>query len=139
MPEHVRMAEIEIITDGGRRHYWTAVKRLRNVEETLDDQSGISVVVRRNGDASNLLCRWRGLVLEARIITTLLFYEPTRRACREAAFRQLVLRNCRRAGQWPYSPSPSNTALSFAFGPSPVGRRQTFTLRPRPPARMLVA
>lgn len=53
MPEHVRMAEIEIITDGGRRHYWTALKRLRNVEETLDDQSGISVVVRRNGDASS--------------------------------------------------------------------------------------
>jgi hypothetical protein len=38
------MSEIEIITDDGRWRRWTAVERLRIVEETLDDQPSISVV-----------------------------------------------------------------------------------------------
>ena len=64
MPEHVLMAEIEIITDGGRRRRWTAAEKLRIVEETLDDRASISVVARRNGVAPNLLYRWRRLMLE---------------------------------------------------------------------------
>ena len=64
MPEHVLMSEIEIITDGGRRRRWTAAEKLRIVEETLDGQSSISVVARRNGVAPNLLYRWRRLMLE---------------------------------------------------------------------------
>ncbi|WP_374299840.1 IS3 family transposase, partial [Paracoccus sp. (in: a-proteobacteria)] len=64
MPEHVLMSEIEIITDGGRRRRWTAAEKLRIVEETLDGQTGISVVARRNGVAPNLLHRWRRLMLE---------------------------------------------------------------------------
>lgn len=64
MPEHVLMSEIEIITDGGRRRRWTAVEKLRIVEETLDDRASISVVARRNGVAPNLLYRWRRLMLE---------------------------------------------------------------------------
>ena len=64
MPEHVNMAEIEIITDGGRRRRWTAAEKLRIVEETLDGRASISVVARRNGVAPNLLYRWRRLMLE---------------------------------------------------------------------------
>lgn len=64
MPEHVLMSEIEIITDGGRRRRWSAIEKLRIVEETLDDRSSISVVARRNGVAPNLLYRWRRLMLE---------------------------------------------------------------------------
>ena len=64
MPEHVLMAEIEIITDGGRRRRWSAAEKLRIVEETLDDRASISVVARRNGVAPNLLYRWRRLMLE---------------------------------------------------------------------------
>jgi transposase len=61
---HVLMSEIEIITDGGRRRRWSAVEKLRIVEETLDEREGISVVARRNGVAPNLLYRWRRLMLE---------------------------------------------------------------------------
>ena len=64
MPKHVLISEIEIITDGGRRRRWTAAEKLRIVEETLDGQTGISVVARRNGVAPNLLHRWRRLMLE---------------------------------------------------------------------------
>ncbi len=64
MPEHVLMAEIEIITDGGRRRRWTAAEKLRIVEETLDERASISIVARRNGVAPNLLYRWRRLMLE---------------------------------------------------------------------------
>ena len=64
MPKHVLMSEIEFITDGGRRRRWTAAEKLRIVEETLDGQSSISVVARRNGVAPNLLYRWRRLMLE---------------------------------------------------------------------------
>ncbi len=64
MPEHVLMSEIEIITEGGRRRRWSAIEKLRIVEETLDDRSSISVVARRNGVAPNLLYRWRRLMLE---------------------------------------------------------------------------
>lgn len=64
MPEHVLMSDIEIITDGGRRRRWSAVEKLRIVEETLDDRASISVVARRNGVAPNLLYRWRRLMLE---------------------------------------------------------------------------
>jgi transposase len=64
MPEHVLLAEIEIITNGGRRRRWTAAEKLRIVEETLDDRASISVVARRNGVAPNLLYRWRRLMLE---------------------------------------------------------------------------
>lgn len=64
MPEHVLMSKIEIITDGGRRHRWTAAEKLRIVEETLDERTSISVVARRNGVAPNLLYRWRRLMLE---------------------------------------------------------------------------
>lgn len=58
------MAGIEIITDGGRRRQWTAAEKLRVVEETLDGRESISVVARRNGVATNLLYRWRRLMIE---------------------------------------------------------------------------
>ena len=64
MPEHVLTPEIEIITDGGRRRRWTASEKLRIVEETLDGQTSISVIARRNGVGANLLYRWRRLMLE---------------------------------------------------------------------------
>lgn len=58
------MSEIEIITDGGRRRRWSAAEKLRIVEETLYDGDSVSAVARRNGVASNLLYRWRRLMLE---------------------------------------------------------------------------
>lgn len=58
------MANVEIITDGGRRRRWTAAEKLRIVEETLEDHASISIVARRNGVAPNLLYRWRRLMLE---------------------------------------------------------------------------
>lgn len=64
MPKHVLMTEIEIITGGGRRRRWSAAEKLRIVEETLEDQTSISVIARRNGVAPNLLYRWRRLMLE---------------------------------------------------------------------------
>ena len=64
MPEHVLMSEIEIITDSGRRRCWSAADKVRIVEETLDDRASISVVARRNGVATNLLYRWRRLMLD---------------------------------------------------------------------------
>ena len=33
MPEHMRMSEIEILTDGGRRGRWSAAETLRIVED----------------------------------------------------------------------------------------------------------
>ena len=41
MPEHMLMANVEIITDGGRRRRWSAAEKLRIVEETLEDQTNI--------------------------------------------------------------------------------------------------
>ncbi|WP_339640095.1 hypothetical protein [Jannaschia helgolandensis] len=38
MPRHVPMSDYEIITDGGRRRRWKAPKKLRIVEETLEDR-----------------------------------------------------------------------------------------------------
>ena len=64
MPEHILMANVEIITDGGRRRRWSAAEKLRIVEETLEDHASISIVARRNGVAPNLLYRWRRLMLE---------------------------------------------------------------------------
>lgn len=64
MPEHMLMANVEIITDGGRRRRWSAAEKLRIVEETLEDHASISVIARRNGVAPNLLYRWRRLMLE---------------------------------------------------------------------------
>lgn len=58
------MANVEIITDGGRRRRWSAADKLRIVEETLEDHASISIVARRNGVAPNLLYRWRRLMLE---------------------------------------------------------------------------
>ena len=58
------MSGYEVITDGGRRRYWTASEKLRIVEETLDERASISVVARRNGVAPNLLYRWRRLMVE---------------------------------------------------------------------------
>jgi transposase len=58
------MANVEIITDGGRRRRWSAAEKVRIVEETLEDRTSISVVARRNGVAPNLLYRWRRLMLE---------------------------------------------------------------------------
>lgn len=58
------MANVEIITDGGRRRRWSAAEKLRIVEETLEDHASISIVARRNGVAPNLLYRWRRLMLE---------------------------------------------------------------------------
>jgi len=52
MPDHLLMFEIEIFTDGGRRHRWTAAEKLQIVEETLDDQARVSVVARSNGMGS---------------------------------------------------------------------------------------
>lgn len=64
MPKDMLMANVEIITDGGRRRRWTAAEKLRIVEETLEDHASISIVARRNGVAPNLLYRWRRLMLE---------------------------------------------------------------------------
>jgi transposase len=58
------MSDVDIITDGGRRRRWSATEKLRIVEETLDERTSVSVVVRRNGVAPNLLYRWRRLMLE---------------------------------------------------------------------------
>lgn len=58
------MSEIEIITDAGRRRYWSASEKLRIVEETLSGEESVSAVARRNGVAPNLLFRWRRLMLE---------------------------------------------------------------------------
>jgi transposase len=58
------MSEIEIITDGGRRRRWSASKKMRIVEETLEEGASISVVARRNGVAPNVLYRWRRLMLD---------------------------------------------------------------------------
>ena len=58
------MSDVEIITDGGRRRCWSAVEKMRIVDETLDERASISVVARRNGVAPNLLYRWRRLMLE---------------------------------------------------------------------------
>ena len=63
MPEDMLMANVEIITDGGRRRRWSAAEKLRIVEETLEDHASISIVARRNGVAPNLLYRWRRLML----------------------------------------------------------------------------
>lgn len=52
MPEDMLMANVEIITDGGRRR-WSAAEKLRIVEETLEGHSSISIVARRNGVAPN--------------------------------------------------------------------------------------
>lgn len=41
-----------------------AAEKLRIVEETLYERSGISVVARRNWVAPNLLYRWRGFMHE---------------------------------------------------------------------------
>ena len=38
MPKHVLLSDYEIITDGGRRRRWKAPKKLRIVEETLEDR-----------------------------------------------------------------------------------------------------
>lgn len=57
------MPEMEITTDGGRRRRWSASEKLRIVEETLYDGESISAVARRNAVASNLLYRWRKLML----------------------------------------------------------------------------
>ena len=64
MPKDMLMANVEIITDGGRRRRWSAAEKLRIVEETLEDHASISIVARRNGVAPNLLYRWRRLMLE---------------------------------------------------------------------------
>lgn len=58
------MSDVEIITDGGRRRRWSTAKKLRIVEETLDERASISVVARRNGAAPDLLTRWRRLMLQ---------------------------------------------------------------------------
>jgi len=58
------MANVEIITDGGRRWRWSGAEKLRIVEDTLEDHASISIVARRNGVAPNLLYRWRRLMLE---------------------------------------------------------------------------
>jgi len=64
MPEDMLMANVEIITDGGRRWRWSGAEKLRIVEDTLEDHASISIVARRNGVAPNLLYRWRRLMLE---------------------------------------------------------------------------
>jgi transposase-like protein len=58
------MSDVGIIADGVRRRRWSAPEKLRIVEETLDQDAGISLVARRNGVAPNLLYRWRRLMLE---------------------------------------------------------------------------
>lgn len=58
------MANVEIITDGGRRWRWSGAEKLRIVEDTLEDHASISIVARRNGVAPNLLYLWRRLMLE---------------------------------------------------------------------------
>ena len=64
MPKDMLMANVEIITDGGRRRRWSAAEKLWIVEETLEDHASVSIVARRNGVAPNLLYRWRRLMLE---------------------------------------------------------------------------
>lgn len=43
MPEPMLMADVEIITDGGRRRRWSAAEKLRSVEETLEDHASIPI------------------------------------------------------------------------------------------------
>lgn len=43
MPEPMLMADVEIITDGGRRRRWSAAEKLRIVEETLEDHASIPI------------------------------------------------------------------------------------------------
>ena len=64
MPEHLRMSEIEIITDGGRRHRWSAPEKLRIVEESLANWGSIPIVTRRNGVTPKLFYRSRRLMLQ---------------------------------------------------------------------------
>ena len=72
------MSDIEIITDGGRLCRWPAAEKLRIVEGAEDhkrpqwgvfptnmyDGESIAAVARRNGEAPDLLYRWRKLMLE---------------------------------------------------------------------------
>ena len=72
------MSDIEIITDGGRLCRWPAAEKLRIVEGAKDhkrpqwgvfptnmyDGESIAAVARRNGEAPDLLYRWRKLMLE---------------------------------------------------------------------------
>jgi transposase len=62
------MTDYEIITDGGRRRRWPSAKKLRIVEETLEDGARISVVARRNGVAPNLRYRWCRLMLDGGVV-----------------------------------------------------------------------
>jgi len=47
------VSESEIFTAGGRQRRWSAAKKLRAVDESLDDRSGVSLVARRKGVAKN--------------------------------------------------------------------------------------
>src|SRR5436309_1242671 len=44
-----RVPNVEVITDGGRRRYWSYDEKLRIVEESLAPGESISRVARRNG------------------------------------------------------------------------------------------
>ena len=79
------MSDVEIITDGGRRRRWSAAVKLRIVEETLDERASISVMVRRNGVAPNLLTRWRRLMLEGGAVAVSNDDEVTSNRSRAAA------------------------------------------------------
>lgn len=56
--------DVEVITDGGRRRYWSCDEKLRIVEESLAVGETVSRVARRNGVKPNLLYRWRKLLSE---------------------------------------------------------------------------
>ena len=69
MPEHRLMSDdefqrIEVITGVARRRRWSAERKLRIVEESLQSSDSVSVVARRHGVAPNLLFRWRRLASE---------------------------------------------------------------------------
>ncbi len=59
-----RVSNVEVITDGGRRRYWSYDEKLRMVEESLAPGESVSRVARINGVNPNMLYRWRRLLSE---------------------------------------------------------------------------
>ena len=57
---------VEVITSIQRRRRWTALEKVRMVEETFEPGMTVSLVARQHGVAPNQLFTWRRLVTRAR-------------------------------------------------------------------------
>lgn len=55
---------IEVITSIQRRRRWTALEKVRMVEETFEPGMTVSLVARQHGVAPNQLFTWRRLVTQ---------------------------------------------------------------------------